>query len=123
MKKQVASWGNYPVVESEAEGFVFTEQLDPLIAKEQSLIARGNGRSYGDSSLSGRIISTLKYDKILFFDIDRGFFECQSGITLGQVLEVIVPQGWFLPVTPGTQLITVGGAVASNVHGKNHRKD
>jgi decaprenylphospho-beta-D-ribofuranose 2-oxidase len=123
MKKQVASWGNYPVVESEEEGFVFAEQLDPLIAKEQSFIARGNGRSYGDSSLSGRIISTLKYDKILFFDIDRGVFECQSGITLGQVLEVIVPQGWFLPVTPGTQLITVGGAVASNVHGKNHRKD
>ncbi len=123
MKKRIASWGNYPVVEGDEESFVFEEQLDPLIAKEQSFIARGNGRSYGDSSLSGRIISTLKYDKILFFDTDTGVFECQSGITLSQVLQVIVPQGWFLPVTPGTQLITVGGAVASNVHGKNHRKD
>ncbi|HYC28791.1 MAG TPA: FAD-binding oxidoreductase, partial [Chitinophagaceae bacterium] len=68
-------------------------------------------------------VSTLKYDKILSFDTVNGIIECQSGITLDQVLEVIVPKGWFLPVTPGTKFITVGGAVASDVHGKNHHVD
>jgi decaprenylphospho-beta-D-ribofuranose 2-oxidase len=123
MKHQIANWGNYPVMESDEESFVFKEQLDALITKKQPFIPRGNARSYGDSSLGKRTISTLKYDKILSFDIERGIFECQTGITLEQVLQVIIPKGWFLPVTPGTQLITIGGAVASNVHGKNHRKD
>jgi len=121
MKKRIANWGNYPVIESDIESFVFDDQLDPLIKNKQPFIPRGNGRSYGDSSLAARAISTLKFDKILSFDTTEGVFECQSGITLEQVLEVIVPQGWFLPVTPGTKLITIGGAVASNVHGKNHR--
>jgi decaprenylphospho-beta-D-ribofuranose 2-oxidase len=121
MIKRIANWGNYPLVDSNEESFVFNEQLDPIITKEQSFIPRGNGRCYGDSSLGEREISTLKFDKILSFNTAEGIFECQSGITLAQVLEVIVPKGWFLPVTPGTKLITIGGAVASNVHGKNHR--
>ncbi|HEX8279471.1 MAG TPA: FAD-binding oxidoreductase, partial [Segetibacter sp.] len=86
-------------------------------------IVRGNGRCYGDSSLSDNIVSTLKYDKVISFDIANGLFECESGITLDQVLEIIVPKGWFLPVTPGTKFITVGGAIASDVHGKNHHVD
>ncbi|SHL88089.1 FAD-binding oxidoreductase [Mucilaginibacter sp. OK098] len=123
MKKWLSGWGNYPVIESKEDSFVFTDQLAPLIEDELPFIPRGNGRSYGDSSLGERTISTLKYDKILSFDTVNGVFECQPGITLSQVLEVIVPQGWFLPVTPGTKLITIGGAVGSNVHGKNHRKE
>ncbi|MDB5091640.1 MAG: FAD-binding oxidoreductase [Mucilaginibacter sp.] len=123
MKKWLSGWGNYPVIESKEDSFVFTDQLVPLIEDELPFIPRGNGRSYGDSSLGKRTISTLKYDKILSFDTVNGVFECQPGITLSQVLEVIVPQGWFLPVTPGTKLITIGGAVGSNVHGKNHRKE
>ena len=123
MRKAAANWGNYPVFEGEEESFVFKEQLEALIQKDQPFIPRGNARSYGDSSLSKRMISTLKFDNILSFDKEAGVFECQSGITLEHVLKVIVPAGWFLPVTPGTQLITIGGAVGSNVHGKNHRKD
>ncbi len=123
MKKLIANWGNYPAVEADEESFVFDDQLDQLIRKEQSFIPRGNGRCYGDASLSGRTISTLKYDKILSFDKQRGIFECQSGITLDQVLKVIVPAGWFLPVTPGTKFITIGGGLASDVHGKNHHID
>ena len=121
MIKRIANWGNYPVVESNVESFVFDAEIDSLVTKEQSFIPRGNGRCYGDSSLGEKIISTLKFDKVLSFDATRGIFECQSGITLAQILEIIVPKGWFLPVTPGTKLITVGGAVASNIHGKNHR--
>ena len=123
MKKHIANWGNYPVIESDEKSFAFDQQLQELISNEKHFIARGNGRCYGDASLADVTISTLKYDNVLSFDINNGVFECQSGITLDQVLEVIVPKGWFLPVTPGTKFITVGGAVASDVHGKNHHVD
>ncbi|HKP31385.1 MAG TPA: FAD-binding oxidoreductase [Chitinophagaceae bacterium] len=123
MKKNIANWGNYPVMESDEKSFAFDEQLQQLVKSESSFIARGNGRCYGDASLAQITVSTLKYDKILSFDTTQGHFECQSGITLDQILDVIVPKGWFLPVTPGTKLITVGGAVASDVHGKNHHVD
>jgi len=120
MKKQIANWGNYPVIESNEESFAFPEQLRELLSRDENFIPRGNGRCYGDASLARNTISTLKFDKILYFDATAGIFECQSGLTLDQILEVIVPAGWFLPVTPGTKFITVGGAVASDVHGKNH---
>ena len=123
MKKQIANWGNYPVIESNEEYFSFPEQLQELLSRDASFIPRGNGRCYGDASLAQTTISTLKFDKILSFDKSTGVFECQSGLTLDQILEVIVPAGWFLPVTPGTKFITVGGAVASDVHGKNHHID
>ena len=97
MKKQIANWGNYPAMEADEESFVFDEQLDTLVNKQEPFIARGNGRCYGDASLGYRTISTLKYDKILSFDKQNGIFECQSGITLDQILDVIVPAGWFLP--------------------------
>src|SRR6516225_8839890 len=123
MKKRIANWGNYPEMDSEERTFAFTDQLIDLVNESGGFIPRGNGRCYGDASLGNRTISTLKYDKILSFDTSNGLFECQSGITLDQVLQVIVPEGWFLPVTPGTKFITVGGAVASDVHGKNHHVD
>lgn len=123
MKKQIANWGNYPAMQSDEHSFAFDEQLKQLVQSESSFIPRGNGRCYGDASLAPVTLSTLKYDKILSFDTVKGVLECQSGITLDQVLEVIVPKGWFLPVTPGTKFITVGGAIASDVHGKNHHVD
>src|ERR1700712_37539 len=123
MKKKIANWGNYPVMQSNEASFSFPDQLSRLIAEEGTLIPRGNGRCYGDASLSERTVSTLKFDKILSFDTENGIFECQSGLTLDQILNVIVAKGWFLPVTPGTKFITVGGGVASDVHGKNHHVD
>jgi decaprenylphospho-beta-D-ribofuranose 2-oxidase len=123
MKKEIANWGNYPVMESEEKLFSFDDQLSRIIKESKQFIPRGNGRCYGDASLAHETINTLKYDKILSFDTVNGIFECQSGLTLDQILEVIVPKGWFLPVTPGTKFITVGGAVGSDVHGKNHHVD
>lgn len=123
MKKQIANWGNYPVIEANETSFTFPEELRELISRNEGFIPRGNGRCYGDASLAGNTISTLKFDKILSFDRLSGVFECQSGLTLDQILDVVVPSGWFLPVTPGTKFITVGGAVASDVHGKNHHID
>jgi len=123
MKKLIANWGNYPVIETDEKTFSQKEQLSDILVNNDGIIARGNGRCYGDASLAKNTISTLKYDKILSFDTEKGIFECQAGLTLDQILEVIVPKGWFLPVTPGTKFITVGGAVASDVHGKNHHVD
>jgi decaprenylphospho-beta-D-ribofuranose 2-oxidase len=123
MKKKIANWGNYPVMESDEKSFAFFDQLQTALKSSDAVIARGNGRCYGDASLEKNTLSTLKYDKILSFDTEQGIFECQSGLTLDKILEVIVPKGWFLPVTPGTKFITVGGAVASDVHGKNHHVD
>jgi len=123
MKKKIANWGNYPVIESDEKSFSFQDQLFQALKETNSFIPRGNGRCYGDASLASETISTLKFDKVLQFDTINGIFECESGLTLDKILEIIVPKGWFLPVTPGTKFITVGGAVGSDVHGKNHHVD
>ncbi len=123
MKRKIANWGNYPALESDEKFFSFEEQGKELVRSSEHFIPRGNGRCYGDASLADETINTLKYDKILSFDTENGIFECQSGLTLDKLLEVIVPKGWFLPVTPGTKFITVGGAVGSDIHGKNHHVD
>jgi FAD/FMN-containing dehydrogenase len=81
---------------------------------------RGLGRSYGDSSLGEKIMSTRWLNHMISFDQETGVLHCESGVSLNEILEVFVPKGWFLPVTPGTQFVTVGGAIASDVHGKNH---
>lgn len=123
MKRSIANWGNYPSIESDECSFSFDDQLQQLVKSRTHFIPRGNGRCYGDASLADQTINTLRYDKIISFDTVNGIFECQSGIMLDAILEVIVPKGWFLPVTPGTKFITVGGAVGSDVHGKNHHVD
>jgi decaprenylphospho-beta-D-ribofuranose 2-oxidase len=121
MKKPISNWNNYPVVEAKEISFDYAKDLTSKLA--QSSIPHGNGRCYGDASLSDDVINTLRYDKILALDELHGTITCQSGILLSDLLQVIVPRGWFLPVTPGTKFITVGGAVASDVHGKNHHVD
>lgn len=103
--------------------FTSINELKKIVASSKIAIARGNGRCYGDASLADTTISTLKFDKVLSFDKEKGIVDCQSGVMLDMILEFIVPAGWFLPVTPGTKFITVGGAVASDVHGKNHHVD
>jgi len=84
------------------------------------IIARGMGRCYGDSALAGHILSSLKLNCFLRFDEQNGVLDCEAGVTFDDILRTVVPAGWFLPVTPGTKFITVGGAIASDIHGKNH---
>ncbi len=121
MKKIITNWNNYPVVEAREISFDYEKEVALKLA--QSSIPHGNGRCYGDASLSSDVVNTLRYDKVLAFDELHGIITCQSGILLSDLLQIIVPRGWFLPVTPGTKFITVGGAVASDVHGKNHHVD
>ncbi|MBK6590321.1 MAG: FAD-binding oxidoreductase [Acidobacteria bacterium] len=119
----VTNWGNYPTAEANVTESAELSEIRKLVAKSEHLIARGNGRCYGDSSLGENIFSTLRLNKFLEFDRENGIIECESGVLLSEILDVIVPSGFFLPVTPGTKFITVGGAVAADVHGKNHHCD
>jgi len=114
------SWGNYPRVHNIVHRFGDSDSLRKLLATETEYIARGNGRSYGDSSLNENLIHVRPYDCFLGFDSEAGVISVQAGALLAEILEVIVSRGWFLPVTPGTKFVTVGGAIASDVHGKNH---
>jgi len=124
MSKEISNWGHYPKIEVEENSFSSQNQLKSILINQKSLIARGLGRCYGDASLSNEeIVSTLKFDKILEFDDQSGVFEAQSGISFEAILETIIPKGWFLPVTPGTKYITLGGAIASDIHGKNHHAE
>ena len=86
-----------------------------------SAIARGAGRSYGDSSLNpAAVVTTRRLSHMVAFDKVEGGFVCEAGVTLSDVIEVVLPHGWFVPVTPGTRFVTIGGMIASDVHGKNH---
>jgi decaprenylphospho-beta-D-ribofuranose 2-oxidase len=123
MRTRIANWGNYPFEETDERNFSLLRELKEKLLTADHGIARGNGRCYGDASLAPVVFSTLHFNKILGFDPEQGILDCESGLTLDSILEFIVPKGWFLPVTPGTKFITVGGAVASDVHGKNHHLD
>lgn len=120
---RVANWGNYPVVDSSLGSFDAPADVVGRLAETGQLTLRGMGRSYGDASLGPHIASSLRHNHFLAFDQDTGVLHCQSGVTMGEILEVFVPRGWFLPVTPGTKFVTVGGAIAADVHGKNHHRD
>lgn len=88
-------------------------------------IARGLGRSYGDSAVNdeGFVLSQISRNRMLFFDPKTGLLTCEAGLSLEEIIQVLLPRGWFLPTTPGTKYVTVGGAIAADVHGKNHHVD
>ncbi len=114
------SWGMYPKATNTVFKFDRKETLKEIIEEHDALIPYGNGRSYGDSALSSNIINVKPKDYFIGFDEQQGLLHVQAGVLLSEILESYVPRGWFLKVTPGTKLITVGGAIASDVHGKNH---
>jgi decaprenylphospho-beta-D-ribofuranose 2-oxidase len=114
----VSGWGNYP--KEEAKIIKPNSKINIKNYLNENLIARGMGRSYGDSANSKIILSTTEIDNFLNFDKTKGIINVEAGITLREILKIIVPSGWFLPVTPGTSFVTIGGAIASDIHGKNH---
>lgn len=113
-------WGRYPLIKNKVIKYGNDKQIKSLIESKAEMIAHGNGRSYGDSALNDTIIHTRPHDYFISFDEDKGLLNVQAGVLLSEILEHFVPRGWFLKVTPGTKLITIGGAIASDVHGKNH---
>jgi len=114
------SWGMYPNVTNSVFSYRSEGDLKQIIEEHEELIPYGNGRSYGDSALSSNIINVKPHDYFIGFDEVNGLLHVQAGVLLSEILESFVPRGWFLKVTPGTKLITIGGAIASDVHGKNH---
>lgn len=118
----LSGWGRYPVQSCELER---PERYAGLYSDASSVIARGQGRSYGDAALNenGRVMLTERVNRLLDFDLVNGILRAEAGTTLAEILEVIVPKGWFLPVTPGTKFVSLGGCVAADVHGKNHHHE
>lgn len=114
------SWGMYPNVTNSVFTYRSEGELRQIIEEHKDLIPYGNGRSYGDSALSANIVNVKPHDYFISFDEEHGLLHVQAGVLLSEILESFVLRGWFLKVTPGTKLITIGGAIASDVHGKNH---
>jgi hypothetical protein len=122
MQKIISGWGKSDLVSCKTYYPATIHELKKLI--KGKTIARGLGRSYGDSSIQPKsTIITTKLNKIIYFDKKRGILEAESGISIKNILPIILKNNWFLPVTPGTKNLTLGGMVAANVHGKNHHNE
>jgi FAD/FMN-containing dehydrogenase len=117
------SWGRYPHAPARRE-IAWGDRFQPLPPNEGSILAYGAGRSYGDVALNGgqTLLLARGLDRFMQFDPATGVLRAEAGVMLSEVLELAVPQGWFPAVTPGTQFVTLGGAVANDVHGKNHHR-
>jgi len=118
------SWGRYPrhTVDRLVPIHWRQEIASRLAGPRDGALAVGMGRSYGDScQLAGRtLLEMTGMNRLLHFDPETGLLTAEAGITLGQILDFAVPRGFFLPVTPGTKYVTLGGAIANDIHGKNH---
>lgn len=118
------SWGGYPRTQQTVHDLHWTS--DPLPDPQDStLLPYGCGRSYGDSCLNdgGHVVRTRALNRFLDFHPPSGELECESGVTIAEVIDFALPRGYFPPVTPGTKFVTIGGAIANDVHGKNHHVD
>ncbi|MDM8558495.1 FAD-binding oxidoreductase [Candidatus Parabeggiatoa sp. HSG14] len=114
------SWGNFPKVSQRAHSVQWRKKSLP--DSLDTMLPHGLGRSYGDVCLNenGMLLTTRTLNHFIDFDIEKGVLRCEAGVSLAEILELVVPHGWFLPTTPGTKFVTVGGAIANDVHGKNH---
>jgi len=116
------SWGRW--IESAPRRVVDVDWPELVPPHDDLVLAYGLGRSYGDSCLNNghTLLATSRLSRFRSFDRETGVIECDAGTTLDDILRVAVPRGWFLPVTPGTRFVTVGGCIANDVHGKNHHR-
>lgn len=116
-------WGRHPTINGQQLYYRNETELADLLALHPQAIARGNGRAYGDSALAPVMLCSKHFNRVRAFNRDNGVITVESGLLLSDLLAAFVPQGWFVPVTPGTQFVSIGGMVASDVHGKNHHQD
>jgi FAD/FMN-containing dehydrogenase len=117
------SWGRYPKLHATMVPMNWQTDFPANIqGVANGALAVGMGRSYGDSCLlkDGNLLLTTGMNRLLGFDPETGILTAEAGITLGQILDFCVPRGFFLPVSPGTKYVTLGGAIANDIHGKNH---
>lgn len=116
------SWGHYPRLHSQVVRLNWTTDFPIAGAQPGPMLPVGMGRSYGDSCLldGGTLLDVRGMMRLIHFDAETGLLRCEAGATLEEILRFSIPRGWFLPVVPGTQFVTVGGAIANDIHGKNH---
>jgi len=117
------SWGRYPQARHARE-VPLAWRADLALPATRPLLAYGQGRSYGDSCLNdgGTLLRTAGLDRFISLDAGTGVLRCEAGVTLGEILRLVVPRGLFVPVVPGTKHVSVGGAIANDIHGKNHHR-
>ena len=121
---KLSGWGRHPVVDCTVEQPRDWCNLKELVERDGTLIARGNGRAYGDAAVNRTLtVSMLAMDRMQAFEPATGLLTCESGVLLKSIMESFVPRGWMPAVVPGTAHVTVGGMVAADVHGKNHHRD
>ena len=122
-KREHLSWGRYPRPQNQ-NALTIRSLAEPLTlpASSQTVLPYGLGRSYGDSCLNDEnlVIPMAGFDHFISFDPNTGVLRAEAGTSLATILEIFAPKGWFLPVSPGTKFVTLGGAVANDIHGKNH---
>jgi FAD/FMN-containing dehydrogenase len=123
-KEKLAGWGNYPVIESFTLNPRFEEDVKSDVTVD-SIVARGLGRSYGDQAVNdGKYVAVCtRLNHFLSFDEKEGILECEAGVSLEEVISVFGPKGWFPMICPGTKFVTIGGAIANDIHGKAHHID
>lgn len=120
---RLSGWGRYPVLEARVLVPRGSEAVHSLVLSEPNLIARGYGRAYGDSAINTSCtLDMRKQNRMLAFDSSSGQLVVEAGVSLADVIAAFLPRGWFLQVTPGTKFVSIGGAIAADVHGKNHHK-
>jgi FAD/FMN-containing dehydrogenase len=114
------SWGGLPATPQVSVPVAWQDEI--LANWTEQTLAVGCARSYGDVGLaaSGTVMNLSTMDRIISFDSESGVIRCEAGATLGQIMQLAVPRGWMLPVLPGTQFVSVAGAMANDIHGKNH---
>lgn len=123
-QRQLSGWGNCPRELCDVVRPHSRDSLHDSLRAAPSAIARGMGRSYGDPALNptGLVIDQTDLNRLLSFNEQTGLLECEAGVSLAEIISVLLPRGWFLPTSPGTKFVSVGGAIASDIHGKNHHR-
>jgi FAD/FMN-containing dehydrogenase len=124
MAARIESWGRYPRTQQTVIPMGWSSDPLPAARDGKTLLPFGLGRTYGDGCLNdgGTLLLTRTMNRILDFDAQTGIIRCEAGASFDSILQFAVPRGWFLPTSPGTKFVTVGGAVANDVHGKNHHR-
>ena len=119
---KLSGWGRFPRQEAQLRSPRSTAQLQRFLG-EGPAIARGNGRAYGDSAVNAdNTLHMRHFSKMVSFNSRTGQLVAEAGVLAGDIIAGFLPRGWFLPVTPGTKFVTLGGMIAADVHGKNHHK-
>jgi decaprenylphospho-beta-D-ribofuranose 2-oxidase len=120
----ISGWGRYPIIDTDMIHPRSAVAVQRATAEGNQVIARGNGRAYGDAAIGARqTIALAHLNRMRAFDPETGRVTAEAGVLLSELIAAFLPRGFYPYVVPGTSLITIGGAIAADVHGKNHHSE